>query len=65
LGWFQVRGEFDNGCSFDIDQHKLVDKVRMKVGEMGEGRGDFCKVANGDGAFDAQIIQFKKNTFSL
>jgi len=32
---------------------------------MGEGRGNFCEVANGDWAFNAQTVRFKKDAFSL
>jgi len=65
LGLFQVWGQFNCSGSIDLDKHKLVNQIIMKVGKVSDRWRNFGEVSDSYRAFDAQTVRFKEYSFLL
>jgi len=65
LHLLEVQHKFDYSGGIKINQHKLVDKMRMKAGKVHQGGCNLGEVAGSDRAVNAQTIQLKKDVLFL
>jgi len=58
LDGFEVGSKVDHCFGIYLNQHELIDKVLVEVGEMSNRRVDFCEIANSDWMFSAKTVGF-------